>query len=209
MERPQNTKVGLRIGIDCHGTLLDTRGALKRYAKRKYQLSIPPGHLSREQILAKGHLRPDEYELIAQRVFVDRAYVPRHVPEADDATRTINQLMADGHQVTIITASGPEAHISLLHWLVRRDLYHIPTLQICRGCSKADYARLFDVTIDDDPDQVVALVRAGVTYVYLFSHEVNASFNEKQHGIIRVDGFQEFYKSVSEIPVQLGNFEIA
>ena len=187
-----------RIGIDCHGTLLDTRSAIRQRAKRRFQRSIPPEKLNREDIVRSGLLTERQYRELADPVFRS-SRVLQQVAESDGATEYIIRLIRDGHRVSIVSSSGRDAHRAMLDWLKAREL-DIPTFALGRGVIKANYVWDFDIVLDDDPEQCVAFRNKGVPFVYLLSHPSNLAFHELGHGIIRVASFREFYDSISQIP---------
>jgi hypothetical protein len=188
--------IGFRIGIDCHRTIINTPEALKRIAKRKYNVSIPADQLTREGIVGR-YLSLRTYEDIIGTVITRAVYTLRHVREVPGAIEAITQLQNEGHYVEIVTSSGHRAHEVILRWLNAHHL-EMPTRSVGRHALKGHVATDYHVFLDDNVEQVDSCRQAGTPYVFLLTTPTNKNKTTPE-GVIRVKDWKEFVSRVHSL----------
>lgn len=119
----------------------------------------------------------------------DDSFWDRITPIKDSAYY-LKRLIDDGHELSIVTAGIPETFNAKVNKLIQLFPF-LERGQIILSHNKQEVSG--DILIDDAAHNLI-----GGRYEKLLYHQPNnASFNEREHGIVRVFSWKEVYQQVS------------
>lgn len=185
----------MRIGLDFDGVLSDC-GALKsECALELFGVRIPAERFKKEIVLGEGLLSAEQYRDLQERIYGTRELGLRMAP-VPGVLDVLPRIMADGHEVTIITSRSGDMLAIATEWCAAHGL--TPEFRgVGYGVSKAGEARGLHVYVDDDLDKIAPLVGV-VPHRFLFSWGYNA--HEEPEGIAeRVASWHELHRRISDL----------
>jgi hypothetical protein len=186
----------MKIGIDFDGVITNS-GKLKSDAARMlYGIEFPGDEFKRKIIVEKHKLLPsDEYEKFQQKIF-SRKKFNKMLPPVPGAPEYVSRLIAEGHEVLIVTTRiGKKADMAR-EWLKQQNM-DVPCAGIGRRNLKSSVLKDFDMYIDDDSQELL-LLKPIVPHLFLFSWKYNQNENIEDIGK-RVSSWSELYEKISKM----------
>ena len=108
----------MRIGLVFDGVIINFGALGSRIAKRLYGVEIPPEEFAPELIFTKGYLTEEQYQEVQHVAYNTR----RNLPQVEGAITSIRKLIADGHEVLVITAREEIETAIAKDWAINHEL---------------------------------------------------------------------------------------
>ncbi len=196
----------LIIGLDFHGVIVDVQLVKQKIAWELTGRFVPLAFLKHE-LAVPTWMSHEQYKEMNRRIYEEEQLLGATAMEG--AWVMIQQFLAAGHEVDIITACGEEAFPVIIEWLKRHhfDAPGIRLVGIGRNGDKADpqHTRAMDAYLDDDMESLTRLKklveRLKLTdrplHLVLMSRAYN--LHEQVTGALRVNGWHAFRRFIRKL----------
>jgi 5'(3')-deoxyribonucleotidase len=182
----------LNIGLDFDDVTGHTHKLKSAIAHARHGVTIPPERYRRKFVVDTGILTEEQFVGVAREI-----YSGKHpVDPVPGSITGIQELLAEGHTVRIVTMRSGDILAPAREWLENRGIF-IPITGVSYGGSKAEACAGLDVFVDDDSKNLHDLVGV-VPHLLFFVWEHNAHEKEPD-GAIRVHSWQEIMFCISRI----------
>lgn len=141
-----------------------------------------------------------EWQNFWDKILQDRFFLYLVYPYSPNISGLVQELRNSNffHIITRRGHSGPTDNVGNIYRTYERLRYHkIGYDKISFIEDKTAFAKELDFMIDDSYKTAVEMKKANpLLSMYLVTRPWNKDFNEKEHGIIRVDSFEEYVKDI-------------
>jgi len=187
--------IGLDVGIDFDGIISDIGYTKSIVAKILYGVEIAPELCSTP--LVDELLTPTQHNTV-RNIAYDSKNIIEHMRFVDGSVDNIRKLLADGHNLEIITTRYTDVSVINAYRLLEcEDLHKIPIINLKKGEHKDEVCKGKDVFFDDQFRYLEKLLGV-VPHLFLLNWKYNAHV-EVPASINRVANWDEFYSCVNKI----------
>ncbi|OGL79046.1 hypothetical protein A3E39_02255 [Candidatus Uhrbacteria bacterium RIFCSPHIGHO2_12_FULL_60_25] len=191
----------MKIGLDFHGVVVDS-ARMKAERAPHYGKRLTRSMFLRNMAVGRGgnRLTIRQYRDLKIDVYW-RPHIARQVmTPVQGAVSKIKRLLADGHEVVVISSSS-RRHVKIARsWCNRIGLKQVEVIGIgmCEiDKSEAAQQRGLDVFVDNDPEKL-RLLRHAVKKRFLFA-EHNNEHVDLDGFAHRVTGWNELYEEIRKL----------
>ncbi len=196
----------MRIYIDFDDVLCETARALSHAARAVFQRDVPYEQITVFNLQHAFSLSPSEIEQL-----MDLAHQPEFLAALEPtpgAVGAVRELLATGHEVSIVTGRPSDCHAGSAAWLASYGLEGLAVIYVDKyGRAPKNlpawappmlslqqfYELQFDVAIDDAPTALDLLTELKGCQVIVFSRPWNAAYQPPE-GVLRCDSWDEILK---------------
>ena len=184
----------MRIGLVFDGVIINSGALGSRIAKRLYGVEIPPEEFAPELIFTKGYLTEEQYREVQHVAHNTR----RNLPQVEGAIASIKKLIADGHEVFVVTRRKETEMAIALDWAMRHEL-SLPFISTFTNLEpeRSGAWLLLDAFVTDNMNQFYWAENA-VLNLILFSRKYNERQDEEAVAT-RVHNWEELYEYINEL----------
>lgn len=187
----------LSLGLDFDGAVANT-GALKALAaKRMFGADLPIELCNKKDIIGRGILSDEQYRMLQSNIYGTREYANLMEP-VDGMLEILPRLIAEGHNVTIIT-NRTNNHLDVAReWLARKRIL-VNFVGVEHGKDKSQEAVLSrcDIFVDDDAHKLIPMSGL-IPNLFLFSWPYNMRQNTGLP-IDRISSWHQLYQEITKI----------
>lgn len=183
----------MRIGLDYDSVITDSRALKSAVAKERFGLDIPYQMFKWHTTVNGGLLTPEQYRDVQRTVHYGDEH-NRATPEVPGSVDGIKRLIAQGHELQVVTGRDGDSATYARRWLHERSI-EIPLTGVGDRKSKRPATTGFDVFIDDDLDKLEDL---DVAHRFLYTWEFNLHV-QLPKGISRIYSWEDLYRKVNKI----------
>ena len=188
----------MNIGLDFDGVIGDSGSLKLKYIKKLFHLDVELIDCTREKIMAKG-FTSEQYDKLLSHIYdTDVAY---EMEEVENSIDTIKKLIDDGHYLKVITSRFPTSGKIVRKWMEERGVL-IPVITTSKT-PKGPYCRGLEVFLEDETKKLQS-IKSTVDNLFIFTTEYNKE-DKVDKDIIKVDGWEEFYKEIQKLKIGYGN----
>ena len=193
----------MRIYIDFDDVLCETARSLSRAAKRLFQRDVPYEQITAFDLQHVFSLSADEIDRLMSLAH-EEGFLAQLEP-APGAVDAVKELLAAGHEVTVVTGRPSDCHAGSVAWLENYGLEELEIIYVDKyGRAPKNlpawappmltleqfYMLRFDVAVDDAPAALDLLTALERCQVIIFSRPWNAAY-QPQAGMRRCDSWEE------------------
>ena len=182
----------MNIGLDFDGVIADSVSLKALTTKILYGVDIAATEFTSEVFINEKHLTQRDYDNLCDVIY-NNPKIGMMLKPVSDAMANIKKLLADGHEVKVITSREKSGVALAQKWLDNYDL-KLKFVGVGQGMSKVDMARGLDIYIDDDNRKLTQLIGV-VPQLILFSWHYNQN-EEIGDGIEKVNSWEELCKKI-------------
>ena len=184
------------IGLDFDWVITDCGRLKSESAKKLYGIDVPPGKFKKEYLLRKGIFTLESYLEFGETIYGTREYSLSMEP-VDGALYYLPKIIANGHQVQVITSRNATQLKVAKEWALLRGLW-LDFVGVGYGASKAEAAVAagIELYVDDDSAKLAKLVDV-VKHLFLFHWEYNES--DPVDFARRVYSWEELYGHIQRV----------
>ena len=190
------------IYVDIDDVLADTSSALIDIAEKEFHKKVPFEELTSFDLKVSFDLTQEEYE-----TFLEMAHQPDEILNLmpiQEAIQAINQWMASGYEISIVTGRPTATYKTTLEWLALHevpydhffmvDKYARPGMDDTIALSMQAFSeKKFHFAIEDSYEMAVYLAKNMDTQVLLYDRPWNRSANQNKN-IKRFRSWEEVYR---------------
>ncbi len=189
----ENHRTPLKIGLDYDSVITDSRAIKSAVAKERFGLDIPYQIFKWHTTVNGGLLTQEQYRDVQRTVHYGDEH-NRVTPEVPGSIDGIKRLIAEGHELQVVTGRDGDSAAYARRWL-REHGIEIPLTGVGDRKSKQPATTGLDIFIDDDLDKLEDLY---VPHRFLYTWEFNLHV-QLPKGISRISSWEDLYRKVNKI----------